>query len=154
RRQAGRRRRGGRARRRRRPRSRRWRQAARRPRDERGRVRGGLSAGGAGARRANADGADGGPRAGGAPPATLRASAASPCPARDPRRGSPMNALPGLSPPFVEKPADARVVQRSEDTATFETLRQEGSERLEAGAANRVLRTWERLFARRRSLSD
>jgi len=65
-----------------------------------------------------------------------------------------MNTLPGLRPPFVETPADALVVQRIEDTATFETLRQEWSELLQASAANCVFLTWEWLFAWWRNLSE
>jgi len=66
-----------------------------------------------------------------------------------------MNAWPSLRPPSVETPVDDTiVVQRIEDTATFETLRQEWNELLQASASNCVFLTWEWLFAWWRNLSE
>ena len=50
-----------------------------------------------------------------------------------------MNAVPRLRPPSLATPADdTLVVQRIEDTATFEALRPEWNELLQASAANCV----------------
>ena len=66
-----------------------------------------------------------------------------------------MNARPRMRPAFVETPADDTiVVQRIEDTATFQTLRQEWNELLQASASNCVFLTWEWLFAWWRNLSE
>ncbi|HYW29165.1 MAG TPA: hypothetical protein VE824_05095, partial [Gaiellales bacterium] len=55
----------------------------------------------------------------------------------------------------METPADDTiVVQRIEDTATFQTLRQEWNELLQASASNCVFLTWEWLFAWWRNLSE
>jgi len=66
-----------------------------------------------------------------------------------------MNARPRLRRPCLAKPADdALAVQLIEDTATFETLRPEWNELLQASASNCVFLTWEWLFAWWRNLSE
>ena len=66
-----------------------------------------------------------------------------------------MNARPRLRRPCLAKPADdALVVELIEDTATFEALRQEWNELLQASASNCVFLTWEWLFAWWRNLSE